>query len=411
MEVMLLFFGIGLIIFFGYFAEHLYRRTGIPDVLLLLLIGVLIGPIGFGVVDGSMLHGAAAGFTAFVLLFLLFDGAFNIDLSSFAKGLSKGSTIAIYHFILSTLVTSSIMLIFGYDFFVSLLVGFALGGISSAFVIPILRSVQGQNKAGSALTLESAFTDVLCIVFSLAVVDIITLSAFSAQSVFSNVVQLFAVAGLIGILAGFLWIFIHNRVLGGEKFYMVTIAYVLVLFAVTEWIGGNGAIAALSFGLVLKNSRILSDIITQIATRRIPTEHAPHAVSKDEIFFYEQIAFLLKTFFFVYIGILIPFSNLTAIIIGTSIALGALMTRQVLRLIIRDLPALDQKLIVSVFGRGLAPAAIAQLAVTQGAIGPGLASDIVGIIYVAIFATILFSSAQVYRYTRFVTTTSKTTPE
>ena len=400
MDVMLLFLGIGLIIIFGYFAEHLYRRTGVPDVLLLLLIGVLIGPIGVGIVDATMLVGAATAFTTFVLLFLLFDGAFNLDLSSFARGLSKGTSVALYHFTLSSMVTSGVMLLFGYDFFTSLLVGFALGGISSAFVIPILRSIQGQPKAGSALTLESAFTDVLCIVFSLAVVDIITISAFSAQNVFSNIVQLFAVAGLIGVFAGFLWIFIHNKLLQGEKFYMLTIAYVLILFVVTEWIGGNGAIAALSFGLVLKNSRVLSDLVTQIATRKAPLEHAPHAVSKDEIFFYEQIAFLLKTFFFVYIGVLIPFNNFSVVLIGTVIALGAFITRRLIVLILRGEPKSDQQLITSVFGRGLAPAAIAQLAVTQGAIPAGMAADVVGIIYVAIFATILFSSAQVYQFVR-----------
>ena len=409
MDIMLIFLGVGLIIFFGYFAEQLYSRTGIPDVLLLMLIGVLIGPLGIGLVDAAMFVGAATAFTTFVLLFLLFDGAFNLDLSSFARGLSKGSTVAIYHFTLSSLVTSGIMLVFGYDFFISLLVGFSLGGISSAFVIPILRAIKGQNKASSALTLESAFTDVLCIVFSLAVVDIITISAFSAQSVFSNIVQLFAVAGLIGVLAGFLWIFIHNKLLRGEKFYMITIAYVLILFVVTEWIGGNGAIAALSYGLVLKNSRALTDMITHITTKREPLEHAPHAVAKDEIFFYEQIAFLLKTFFFVYIGVLIPFNNTTALIVGTSIALAAIGVRQVLRLIVRDMPAQDGNLIIAVFGRGLAPAAIAQLAVAQGAIPIGIAADIVGIIYVTIFATILFSSAQVYRFTR-LSPTKETTP-
>jgi potassium/hydrogen antiporter len=409
--ITLLFLGIGLIIFFGYFAEHLYRRTGIPDVLLLLFIGVLIGPIGFNIVDTSLFTGAATAFTTFVLLFLLFDGAFNLDLSSFARGLSKGTTIAMYHFVLSTLITSAIMLAFGFDFFMSLLVGFALAGISSAFVIPILRSIQHQSKASSALTLESAFTDVLCIVFSLAVVDIIKLSTFSAQNVFSNIIQLFAVAGLIGILAGFLWIFIHDKLLRGEKAYMITIAYVLILYAATDWIGGNGAIAALSFGLVLKNSRVLNDLITQIVTRKAPIEHAPHAVTKDELFFYEQIAFLLKTFFFVYIGILIPFNNHLALIVGTSIALGALITRHILRLILHDLPELDTKLIVSVFGRGLAPAAIAQLAVAREAIVDPLATQIVGIIYVAIFATILFSSAQVYRYMRFIHKPEETTAE
>lgn len=396
MEVISLFLGVALIIFFGYLAEHFYGRFGVPDVLLLMVIGIIIGPLGFSLVRVSMLTSIAAPFTTFVLLFLLFDGAFNIDLSSFAKGVGEGASVSIFHFILSSLVTSTIMLLFGYDFFLSLLIGVALGGVSSAFVIPILRSISGHSTVTSALTLESAFTDVLAIVLGLAVIDIISLKTFSLQAVFSNIIQLFAIAGLVGMIAGWLWIFIHSRILKGEKFYMITIAYVLLLYVVTEWIGGNGAIAALTFGLVLKNSRVLSDLLTELRTRRHPKEHGIRMLGKDEEFFYEQLAFLLKTLFFVYIGILIPLDNLWALIIGTTIAVGAILSRQALRLILGGAPASDRNFFMAVYGRGLAPAALAEIAVTKGAIPSGIASEAIGIIYIAIFATVLFSSVQIY---------------
>lgn len=402
MEVISLFLGVALIIFFGYLAEHFYGRFGVPDVLLLIVIGLAIGPLGLNLVQVSTLNAIAAPFTTFVLLFLLFDGAFNIDLSSFAKGVSEGTAVTIYHFVLSSLVTSTIMLIFGYDFFMSLLVGVALGGISSAFVIPILRSITGHGSVTSALTLESAFTDVLAIVLGLAVIDIISLKTFSVQAVFANIIQLFAIAGLVGVLAGWLWIFIHSRILKGEKFYMLTIAYVLLLYVVTEWIGGNGAIAALTFGLVLKNSRVLSDLLTEIRTQRRPKEPGIRMLGKDEEFFYEQLAFLLKTLFFVYIGVLIPLNNLWALVIGTTIAIGAVLSRQALRLILGGVPSPDRSFFLAVYGRGLAPAALAEIAVNKGAIPAGIASETIGIIYIAIFATILFSSIQIYMLKRTV---------
>ena len=48
-----------------------------------------------------------------------------------------------------------------FSFSISILTGFALGGVSSAFVIPVLKGMGIKSKIYSLLTLESALTDVL----------------------------------------------------------------------------------------------------------------------------------------------------------------------------------------------------------------------------------------------------------
>src|SRR3989344_7313115 len=236
MEVGLILFGISIVLFFGFFAEFIFKKTGIPDVLFLILLGLVLGPYGLKYISASQLDFIAPLFTTFALLFLLFDGAFSIDLASFAKGLTKALKVSLYNIFLSALIISLIMLALGFNPLISVLTGFILADISEAFVIPLLKQIKIKQETYSVLTLDSAITDVFCIVFALTVVAIIEANVFNFQSVLSEIVRLFAVAGAIGIAAGIVWIILVIKVFKEHKFYMTTIAALLLVFFITEFL-------------------------------------------------------------------------------------------------------------------------------------------------------------------------------
>ena len=66
-------FAIGLILFFGFFADFLFRKLNVPDVIFLILLGFSIGPHGFNYVNPDSFGNIAPIFTTFTLLFLLFE--------------------------------------------------------------------------------------------------------------------------------------------------------------------------------------------------------------------------------------------------------------------------------------------------------------------------------------------------
>jgi NhaP-type Na+/H+ or K+/H+ antiporter len=84
---------------------------------------------------------------------------------------------------------------------------------------------------------------------------------------------------------------------GLQKSILTTPAFVLVIYGTVEWLGLNGAIAALMIGITLGNIKELPPVF--LKERRdlfaTPTE--------TESAVFEEVAFLLKTFFFVYVGI------------------------------------------------------------------------------------------------------------
>ncbi|USN45389.1 MAG: cation:proton antiporter [Candidatus Woesearchaeota archaeon] len=391
--------GLAMIILFGKFAEFIFKRFFIPDTILLVCLGVGIGPIGIGWVTGlSPL--IISSFTTFALLFLLFDGALEIKLSSIVKDLGHGLSLTLINFIVSVALITGIMWVFHYPIILSLLVGFMLGGISSSFVIPLLKQLTVSEKTYSQLTLESALTDMLCIVSALSVINLITLNTLSTKQAAIDLMVSFSVAFFVGIVMALIWVFIETKVLQNAGEYMLTIAVLIITAIITEFFGGNGAISALFFGIILKNSKNITNFFLGVTSKQesvkqqaIKGELGKNALSPSEQVFYDQISFFLKTVFFVYIGTLLSFSDPMSILIGVGIVALLLIGRLISSFVTRGQKPFDRKIISAMVGRGLAAAALVQTAVAANV--PGIAS-VTEIIYFVIVASILASSLKVF---------------
>ena len=173
MPINYILFLVSLVILIGYLAEWIFKRKNIPDIIILITLGFILGPNVLNIINPESLGTLAPLFTTFTLLFLLFDGALYIDLKSFARGIGSGLFIGASNFLLSAVLISSIFYFFTTDLIVSLMLGFSLGGVSSAFIIPILKQIDVDKKIFSVLTLESALTDVLSIILAITMMEFV----------------------------------------------------------------------------------------------------------------------------------------------------------------------------------------------------------------------------------------------
>jgi len=406
MDVALILLAVSLILFFGFFAEWIFKKISIPDVLFLIILGFILGPYVLNYVGPEDLLGAAPIFITFTLVFLIFDGAFNIRLSALVREFSQSFVLTLFNFIISTVVVSALVFVIawamklnGFTWSIALLTGFLLGGVSSSFAIPVLKQMNISEKLYSLLTLESALTDVFCIVFSLTVIEAYKLGSLGLQGALTNLTAQFAVAGLVGLIGGVIWIILIIKVFK-EHNYMMTIAYLLLIYFIAEFLKGNGAIAALFFGLMLKNSKQLSSILKGIVTteakkkkKALKGDLGVSVTTPSEEFFYHQISFFLKTFFFVYIGLLLDLSDWKALTIGIVLSVVIMIARSASNVLTRRMEPLNRTLVTSVFARGLAAAAIAQLAIIAEI---PHAIFIAKITYVVITGTIILSSIKVF---------------
>lgn len=131
MELAVITLSISLIIFFAYLFSDIFKRYQIPDVLFLLVIGLILGPITnqINVNDFGVLGNVFATIT---LTIILFESGINIKTREILSSAPRAVLL-----MLLTLIFSIITIIpFGIFFFnlsliESILVGSVVGGVSA----------------------------------------------------------------------------------------------------------------------------------------------------------------------------------------------------------------------------------------------------------------------------------------
>jgi len=254
----------------------------------------------------------------------------------------------------------------------ALLLGVILTGTSSAVVIPMVESLRLQEETSTVLVLESALTDVLCIVGVFALLHVVTDGGVDPGKLVGGVLSALIFAAVIGILGGIGWLLILGKVRDFPNTISTTIAYAFLIYGLSEFLGFSGAIAAMTLGLTLTNfdPRWLKQF--KGLDRTIV------ALTPMDIAFYREAVFLLKTYFFVYLGISIQFSESVLALVALGMMALVFLTRIVLARFVfaADRFSLRDSAIASMLApKGLAAAVLASLPLQYGVAEGALIRD------------------------------------
>ncbi len=361
MDVMTLaiFFLASVILLIGFAGEVIFRRTNIPDIIWLIILGIVLS-FFLSQSQKSLLASFAGPFGTLALIMILFNSGMELDLVEFSKGIFRGTALTLIAFFFTILVTIGIThLVLGWPMIYGLLLGVAVGGTSSGVIIPIITKIKCTDYLKSILTVESTATDILVVIFAISIVQIIETGTTDILMAFKSITAAFSIGITIGLIGAFVWLFIMKDIEKEIRSYLLDITIVLLLYVFTEFIGGSGAIAALTFGLVLGNIGAVRNILK-----------LPEGVklSKGERVFYSELNFLVRTFFFVYLGIMFNFSNLEYLGIGLVLVIAFLVVRfpaAYLASIKSGLTNKEKNFISVMMARGLAAAVIAQMPYSQ----------------------------------------------
>ncbi|MDI6691606.1 MAG: cation:proton antiporter [Candidatus Bathyarchaeota archaeon] len=242
-------------------------------------------------------------------------------------------------------------------FLYSVLFGTIFGGSSSVAVISLASRLKVSEKCSTILSLESAFTDIFCIVFSLVVIEIILKRAVDLTAIGQSIASRFSTGIVLGIIFGLIWLSILKRIAKASYVYILTLAVLLLAYSLSEYLGGSGSLCSLLFGIMLGNEK---EIYRILRMERLPNMVVDMGLKKFE----SEVAFLLRTFFFVYIGSIVSISHVTIVIAGTILSLILLLVRfgAVALTTVRSDELIKERWIMSVMlTRGLAAAVLATL--------------------------------------------------
>lgn len=359
--------------------------------LILIFLGALFGPM-LGVFDSEAVSGLAPYIAALALTYILFDGGIGLNIKRVLFSGPKAVLLALLSFVFSVLGIAAFMtLVFQMPLIYGLLFGSIFGGSSSIVVISLTSKIKISEKGATILILESAITDILCIVISLSIINIIVTGQADIGAISSGIVGKFAIGLGVGIAAGFAWLLALKKLSTLSFSYILTLGVVLGGYAISELLGGSGALSVLMFGLILGNEREIIRGIKKIDPG-FQNGKMGTSVSKGLKRFEAEIAFLIRTFFFVFLGIIVSISSFTILLSGIILSLIIFVTRFGAVMITTTKSSLrkEMEIMTVILTRGLAAAVLATLPAQMGLLYADLFVDLAVIVIVstAIIATV-----------------------
>jgi cell volume regulation protein A len=389
----------GAIIVIGFLGNYLFERKGLPDMLFLIVLGILVGPLT-GLVDATSIVNFAPYFAALALVFILFDGGMTLNIYRVFSESPRAIILATAGFALSASVTSLIIYFStfsGESPVYSILLGTILGGSSSITVMSLASRIKLSERSSTILRLESAINDALCIVLSLVIIEIVVFKgAADLPTMAKSVASRFSIGAMLGIVVGIGWLSVLKRIAKATYSYMLTLGVVLLAYSLSEFFGGSGALCSLLFGIMLGNEKELYKILR---IKKPPNRVVDAGMKRFE----SEIAFLLRAFFFVYIGLIATSISIPTIALGIALASTLLLMRfgAVRLATFRSELVEDREIMSALLTRGLASAVLATLLLQYadpvkypdvGNIFQKLSPSYIGITIVVILATAIIAT-------------------
>jgi cell volume regulation protein A len=381
---------VGALVFFAHLFTGLFSRTKIPDVLLLMIIGLALGPV-LGLVKPGDFGSAGPIFTTITLIVLLFQSGLDLRLKVLRDAMGSAVLLTTVNFAVTMGVTGAVVqLLAGIGWINAFLLGAIIGGTSSAVVIPMLGYLKMKDDSKTILYLESALSDVLCIVVAIGFIESSKYGGLNMGHIAGTIISSFLLAAIVGCAGAFLWSVVLNKVRTLQNSIFTTPAFVFIIYGIVEMLGFSGAIAALAFGITIGNI----EVFKMPSFARFLDVH-PIALNQTEKLFFSEVVFLLKTFFFIYIGLSIQLANAWWIFLGLVLTVIIFMIRipVVWASMPRSTPVSDVSMAAVIVPKGLAAAVLASIPLQQGIAGGDL---IQGVTYSVVLFSIILCSILIF---------------
>ncbi len=380
------FFGLlGGLLVIAFTANRLFSWTRVPDVVVLMAAGVVLGPL-LHLAKPAQFVEITHAFGTLALLLILFEGGLELNIRETIRHFPGGLVFGVlsYGF---TFLLIGIVAHFGLNLSYSnaALVGAVLGCTSSTVILPVLQQLGAREPVKVILLIESTLGDVLGVLTVGLLLDVrsgATTGGGDAMRVLA--IQIF-IPLASAFVVGFLWTRLLPHLTDQRFWQVLTFAIVLLIYSVTESLHGNGLLAVLGFGLTLSNLPTKKNAVTESGfwfTPRIK----PH---EKILSFHSELSFLVRTFFFVLIGVVVDLSGLGKLWIVIPGILAAIFVSRWLAVMSsswswREVRPDERELMSWIFPRGLITIVLA-LQVLE-AVDTGL-SFLSGLAFVAILFT------------------------
>ena len=374
---------VGLIIVAGLIFGKISEIIKMPDVVLYILAGIILGPSLLNWINIEKYPVENQLILSFGAAYILYDGGREIDFKILNKVKMSVSLLATAGVLISTVIVGYVAAkVFNIPVYYGLLMGSVIASTDPSVLVPLFKSMNISNKLKQTIISESAFNDAAGAVITFSLIGIILGGEFSLSQSVMQLVKSIAGGVLIGVVAGYLsHLFVDEKKFGILRDHPaeLMIATVTGAYLISDRFGFSGFMAVFVVGMFCGNKKVFDFWI-------------PEHSFQTHLRFKEVFTVLLRMMIFVILGTQLVFenlcSNLTPALIVVAVLIFIARPVSVIFSMIADRKAQWkwQEVVYMMWVRetGVIPAALSGMILTMGV-------DHADIISSVTFATILIT--------------------
>ncbi|WP_049969513.1 cation:proton antiporter domain-containing protein [Haladaptatus cibarius] len=381
------------IIGIGVVSQVLADRFQVPSVLFLLSAGIIVGPVGIGLVDPSSFGTALSSIVGLSVAIIVFEGAFHLKLNKLREAPSAQIRLVTIGALIS-LVGTAVVVHFALDtsWGLSFVIGSLLVATGPTVITPILSVVAVRDRVGAALETEGIVNDVTAAILAVVIFNVVVLSGGEPFAPVEFVSEFFNRLGtglIFGLIVSLvIWYVLRyvdlSRENAPQNARLIVLAGALIAYGAADFFAKEAGVAAVATaGIVLGNADL------------------PYEERIEE--FKGDITLVVLSFVFITLAALLEPADLFSLGVGgVVVALTVMLLLRPLLVFISTAGTQftrGEKLFVSFVGpRGIIPASVAtlfalELQQTQPIPNSGAAATtLIGTVFLVIVVTVVFEA-------------------
>ena len=308
---------VGVILAAGMLSSFVARYIRVPDVVVYLLVGMLLGPAVLNTVDIRADSVANQLILIFGACYILFDGGASLRFNVLKQIWITILALAT----IGVLVTAAITGFAAYRLLaappvVAMLLGAVLASTDPATLVPIFKQIRIRERVAQTVMSESAFNDATGAIVTFAALAVamgtgeISLGASAADLLKQSLVGI-AAGAVLGYLASLLIAHEHLDFLA-EYAPVVSLMAVIGTFLAADNLHASGFMAVFVFGIIIGNRETLGFVMDPDEARKL-----------DE--FVATTALIMRMFIFILLGAQVNFALMNRYLAGGVAVVSVLM--------------------------------------------------------------------------------------
>jgi cell volume regulation protein A len=308
---------VGIILAVGTFSGLLAQKLKVPDVVVFLLVGMLIGTDMLGLVDVK----ADSALNQIVLIFgscyILFDGGATLRLKVLKEVWITIVVLATLGVVVSTVITgAAAYYILGVPAIVALLLGATIASTDPATLVPVFKQIRIKDRVAQTVMSESAFNDAMGAIVTFAILGVaMGAGKFSLQDSLVDLLK----QSVIGIVMGGALGYLAALLIAHEKFgFLQEYAPIVSLMAVigaymgADGLHASGFMAVFVFGIVIGNREVFG----------LTMEEGEHERLEEYVM---TTALIMRMFIFILLGSQVDFALMNQYLFGGGLVVAIFM--------------------------------------------------------------------------------------